>query len=391
MKLLIKLFIFSIITFFFTSCKEKKDDQIKKVTIENVSPISPMERVLEANNPLLKRVLDSAADYEVQIMFTEIKRNHNNVTFKDYKFHVNDSNYFYPASSVKLPIAVLALEKLNKDKRFTINTPFYIEGDSVETTFKDEINKIFAVSDNEAYNRLFEYLGKDYINKTLKEKGLTNVQINHRLATDNAYEIENKPLIFITKDTLTEIVGSINTPIDTLKIENLKKGKGYMENDSIINEPMDFCLKNYLPVSTLHNIMKRIIFPENFSPEEQFNLAASDREFLLKSISTLPKNQGYDSEEYYDSYVKFFMYGDKKEDIPDSLKIYNKVGFAYGYLTDCSYIHDTKNNIEFIITATIHVNKNQIYNDGIYEYDKVGIPFLAELGRQFYKTQTLTN
>ena len=27
-------------------------------------------------------------------------------------------------------------------------------------------------------------------------------------------------------------------------------------------------------------------------------------------------------------------------------------------------------------------NKNQIYNDGVYEYDTVGIPFLAALGRK---------
>ena len=67
------------------------------------------------------------------------------------------------------------------------------------------------------------------------------------------------------------------------------------------------------------------------------------------------------------------------------IKIYNKVGYAYGYLTDCAHIVDTKNNISFTLTATIHVNKNQIFNDDTYEYDEIGIPFLAELGRQIHQ------
>jgi hypothetical protein len=37
-----------------------------------------------------------------------------------------------------------------------------------------------------------------------------------------------------------------------------------------------------------------------------------------------------------------------------------------------------------MISATILVNKDQVFNDNIYEYDKVGLPFLAELGRQIY-------
>ena len=75
------------------------------------------------------------------------------------------------------------------------------------------------------------------------------------------------------------------------------------------------------------------------------------------------------------------MFGDSKESIPEHIIIRNKVGFAYGYLTDCAYVQDTKNDIEFFLTATIHVNENQVYNDGVYEYDEIGIPFLAELGR----------
>ena len=42
-------------------------------------------------------------------------------------------------------------------------------------------------------------------------------------------------------------------------------------------------------------------------------------------------------------------------------------------------------NIQFILTATIHVNKNGIFNDDIYEYETIGIPFLAQLGREIHQ------
>ena len=37
--------------------------------------------------------------------------------------------------------------------------------------------------------------------------------------------------------------------------------------------------------------------------------------------------------------------------------------------------------VEFLLTAVIQVNRNRIYNDDSYEYDEVGFPFLANLGR----------
>ena len=157
-----------------------------------------------------------------------------------------------------------------------------------------------------------------------------------------------------------------------------------MRNDSLIDKSMDFSKKNYMSLPSLHEITKRIVFPDLYKEEECFDIFPDDRDFLLNTMKTLPAQEGYDKKEYFDSFGKFFMFGDTKEDIPNHIKIYNKVGYAYGYLTDSSYVHDTKNNIEFILSATIHVNKNGIFNDDIYEYDEIGIPFLAQLGREIY-------
>jgi hypothetical protein len=102
-------------------------------------------------------------------------------------------------------------------------------------------------------------------------------------------------------------------------------------------------------------------------------------------MKVLPREAGYDPEEFPDGYCKFFLYGDTTETIPDHIEIFNKVGFAYGTLTDCAYIRDNGTGVEFFLTATILVNKDGVFNDDVYEYDTVGIPFLAALGREIYQ------
>lgn len=321
--------------------------------------------------------------YEVQILYSEVIRDSDGkVTFKEDSFQVDDNNYFYPASSVKFPIAILTLEKLNENSLIDRNTEFVAGNDSIRTTFSNEIKKIFAVSDNDAYNLLFEYLGKDYINKRLHDKGITS-QIVHRLSVPNADALITKPLNFYKNDRLIfKTVSITNDSIEPLKLKNVKKGIGFMVGDSLVKQPMDFSRKNYLPITSLHNIMKQLLFPELYSKEKQFHLSEDDRQFLIQMMKILPREAGYNSGEYYESYVKFLIFGDTKEPIPNHIKIYNKVGDAYGYLIDCAYIVNERTKKEYLITATIHVNKDRIFNDDVYEYDSVGIPFLAELGRQ---------
>ena len=373
--LVLKVFKLTLLTFFLLSWSCKTPSK------EN----NPMTLVMASQNTSIRKVIDSVDQYEVQIIYTQIDRSGDSIILTDHEFQLDDMKYFYPASTVKLPIAVLALEKLNFTDSLNRDTRYYVEGDSVENTYAEDISKIMAVSDNHANNRLFEFQGQDDINLRLRNKGVFPVRISHRLGV-HSDDVTTKPLIYYINDSTTGTSASIiNTEPISLSLERIKKGVGYYENDSLHSEPFDFSYKNYYPVSSQHGVMKRLIFPELFKTNERFNLSEDQRELLLTAMYTLPKDIGYDPIEYYDSYCKFFIYGDSKEIIPEHIKIYNKVGFAYGTLTDCAYIVDEKNHIEFMLTATILVNKDGIFNDDNYEYEEIGIPFLAALGREFYK------
>jgi hypothetical protein len=279
----------------------------------------------------------------------------------------------------------LALEKLNTIKNTSKDTQYLIEGKPEKLRFSEEITKVFAVSDNDASNNLFEFIGSDYLIDSMKAKGLAPFGVSNRVSIPNAGNPITKPItLYLDDNTIVNLPAIHNRPSFPLQLNKLKKGIGFMEDNVFVNEPFDFSNKNYYPLETLHNTMKRIVFPEVFTATERFNLTEKDREFILFSMQNLPKNAGYNSTEYYDGYCKFFMFGDTKENIPSTIKIYNKVGDAYGTLIDCAYIVDFENKVEFIVSATLLVNKDGVFNDDKYEYDAIGFPFLAELGRQLY-------
>ena len=250
-----------------------------------------------------------------------------------------------------------ALEKLNELDTLNLDSRFYIEGDSVETSFREAIKEIFAVSDNAANNRLVEFLGFDDLNTRIKNKKIGPIRISHRLSTPNADDVTTKPLAIYESDSSTVVSTPIvSLPPQHLQLKKVEKGEGFYAGDSLYREPFDFGLKNHYPVRTQHGVLKRILFPDQFPVGERFNISSDQRRFLLQSMSALPHQAGYDREEYYDNYVKFFMFGDSEEPMPEHIKIFNKVGYAYGTLTDCAYIQDTKNNVTFMMTVTILTN-----------------------------------
>jgi len=165
----------------------------------------------------------------------------------------------------------------------------------------------------------------------------------------------------------------------------LIKGKGYTDIDGkLVNAPFDFTHKNAFSVQALENVIKSVLFPESVPESMRFNLTAEDYQYLYTCMSIIPRESTYPKYNQWDSYVKFFLFGDDKAPMPDHIRIFNKVGDAYGFLTDCAYVVDFDNRVEFLLTSTVSVNDNQIYNDGVYEYDKTGFPFMAELGKAVY-------
>jgi len=76
-----------------------------------------LEDLLTANPQYFADVLLHRKEWNTQIIYTQIDRGGNGMpSLKNYYFNVNPANYFYPASTVKLPVSLLALQRLNELK-----------------------------------------------------------------------------------------------------------------------------------------------------------------------------------------------------------------------------------------------------------------------------------
>ena len=71
--------------------------------------------------------------------------------------------------------------------------------------------------------------------------------------------------------------------------------------------------------------------------------------------------------------------------MPANIRVFNKVGWAYGFLTDVAYIVDFEHQVEFMLAATVYTNEDGILNDNVYEYQSMGLPFLYRIGQTIYQ------
>lgn len=366
-----------------------------------------LENMMKRNKDKFQSILQNDS-LEVQIIYTQINRDSiNRPSFKSFYYHVDSTHYFYPASTVKLPQVLLALEKLNQLRADGIQIDKYtaLYHDSLyqgqitvrwDTTAVDSIpsighysKKIMVVSDNDAFNRLYEFLGQKATNEILKSKGY-NVRFLHRLERPLTPDQNRhtEAIRFVRNDSVIYQQPMLVNKDSIKPIRKVYKGIAYMKNDSLVNKPFDFTYKNFYPLQEQQEFIKAILFPDVVEPKRRFNITDEDRSFVMKYMSQLPTETS--SPPYKmdtalnDAYCKFLMNGEDKAPISKNIRIFNKVGDAYGYLIDNAYIVDFENGVEFMLSAVINSNTDGIYNDGKYEYKTIGYPFMRNLGNMIY-------
>ncbi|HSQ45201.1 MAG TPA: serine hydrolase [Ginsengibacter sp.] len=353
-------------------------------------------------------ILKNKSLWNVQIIYTQINRDKNNVpSFKDYFFNVDSGKYFYPASTVKLPIALLALQKLNElnktgitrstsmitDAAYSGQTATYNDPQTADgrPTVESYIKRIFLVSDNEAFNRLYEFLGQKYINEQLHAKGYEDAQILHRLEISLS-EDENRhtnPVKFLDSNNNVLYSQPLAYNSDVYPKRNDFLGDAYYSNGKFIDTPMNFSKKNRISLEDLHQILRSVIFPGEVNEKQRFNLTKTDYDFVHQYMSQFPSETIYPSyDSLPDAYVKFLLYGTQKEPLPKNIRIFNKPGDAYGQMIDVAYITDFDKNIEFFLSAAINCNTDGVSNDDKYDYDTIGLPFMKNLGQVIYNYES---
>lgn len=356
---------------------------------------------------LLRSVLKDPETYRYQIIYTRIDRDRQNrPSFKNFYYNVDPRRYFNPASVVKMPLAFLSLEKLNDIGNTAVNKYTTIQFDSAWSrqtrAYNDSssenglpsiaqyIRKAFLISDNDAYNRMYEFVGQQTINRRLHAMGYPDARITRRFVRMTMDENRHSnPVRFL--DANGRLIHSQPMEInrDSFDFSQVyKMGRAhYNSDDSLVQGPIDFTTANNLTLEDMQQMLQSVMFPHSVKPAKRFRLTEDDLNFLYRYLSQYPSETSYpkyDTSQYYDSYVKFF-FRSPAHVMPPGVRVFNKVGWAYGCLTDVSYVADFHHGIEYMLAVTVYVNSDGILNDGRYDYETIGWPFLYKVGQAIYR------
>lgn len=372
-----------------------------------------IEQLMRKHPGLFSAVLNHPQKNQVQILYTQVIKNKNSAPlFRRYSYNLNDHRYFYPASTVKLAAVIFALEKINELKiaGLTANSTMITDSAYAKQTrvYKDPssktglpsiqhyIKKILLTSDNDAFNRLFEFIGRAEINRKLEKYGFMNSRILNRLAIGDSGEAakHTNPIKFYNGNQLVYRQEAQYDPKEyPLALTGTTMGTAYIDStEKLVQKPFSMENKNAFCISDQQSMMKRLFYPKSFPLRERFNLKAADYNLIHTYLSKLPSESDdpvYDVKNFWPTYAKMLYYGrEKQATLNPDLKIFNKYGDSYGFIIDNAYFEDRKNNIAFFLTAVVHSNEDGIYNDNRYEYETVCYPFMKNIGQLIYNYES---
>jgi hypothetical protein len=376
------------------------------------------------SHPGLRAVLAEAPAYRLQVVLGVVDERQDGTRVLVQHGFRSGAEYLYPASTVKLFAAVAALEKLAAVRAATglpvdADTPLVFhplfEGELLEDsdptnldgghiTVGHEIRKLFLVSDNAAFNRLYELVGPDGIASSLARAGIAGGQVVHRLSEARTPE-ENRRLPridFVGEGFVHTLPERTAPPPAAPPVETgLNVGRAYLTGDTRVEGPMDFTAKNRFPLASLQQGLCAVLRPDvactgaasgpaaavaavdRQPPATGFALGAADRAFLAEVMGQVPResrNPRYDAAEHPDAEVKWILPGVRRVLPAEATRVHDKTGQAYGFTLENAWVVDSHTGRGFFLAAALYTNSDGVLNDDAYDYETVALPFLADLG-----------
>lgn len=373
-------------------------------TAEAAPPPAPapepwLTKTLRAADPRWEAWLADAAKLRLQILVTVIEADGSETK---HELRV-DEEYFYPASAIKLPLAIVALEAMNTRLGFPVDAATRLmrcrydrsgcepppededherekDADGVYKHKKlrvgTELRKMLSYSDNDSYNRLWDIVGHREANEIAQRLGLSSIRFHHRMNAPADKSIDTQRVTLLPPGKKAVVVDKRHSDLElkATTAAGLDIGKGFNAGGKTVDEPLSFATKNYVSLRELQHILISLVHPTH-KGALKLGIDDTQRALLLAAMTANLKSKKNAAEHNP-------LSPGVLEALPaKQVRYIDKSGRAYGFHLDNAYIEDTENKRSFFVAVTAYVNPNEILNDDDYGYDDTSKPLLASLGK----------
>lgn len=340
-------------------------------------------------------VLAAATTHRLQLVITEVARAEDGTSTLTTHAYRPAAEYYYPASAIKTFASVAALRELGR-LGLDRETPAAIcrgkkcngkdrsnrEGGVI--TIGHEIRKMQVVSDNAAFNRLYDFVGHAAMNTDLVPLGFPSLRVGHRLSTrETAEEHRVTPAMELRprKGAVIEVPARTSVYVPPPHgVGQTLVGEAVKIDGEVVPGPKEFEGRNGIKLCDLQRLTIALVLPDR-GPD--LGLRAEDRVFLLEQMSADPKavkNPVFTAPDEHEAHFKPMLPGLLRVLPRERIRYVNKAGKAFGFHVENAYVEDTASGRGYFVAATIYANKDGVLDDDRYDYADVTEPFYAHLG-----------
>ncbi len=369
-------------------------------------PQEPAPRDLAAllrADPRLTEWIDHAKERRVQVLLGEpVVGANGRVTLVRSAFG-DATQYYYPASAIKLGGAIAALVTLNEHNldhgtalglasRFEIAPRFAgdqtVAGDPSNVvdgtlTIAHDLRKMLLVSDNLAFNHCYEIAGQRGLNAILWRGGCRSARVWHRLSEAHtlAENRQTREVRFAWGDSVFRLAARDDgAELSNEAWHDLDLGTGQLVDGKLVEGPMSFRQKNAILLQDLQDLLVGLVRPEIDLGKRGFpELSVAQREFLVHALGEPPRespNPRFDAAKVPDASLKFMQPGIERVLPLPHLRLYDKTGRAYGFSIENGYVEDQRTGRGFFLAIVCYTNPDGVLNDDRYGYEELADPFL---------------
>lgn len=358
-----------------------------------------LETLLGAAGLTARRVLAARDSYQPQVLVTRCVREGSGWRAQESQaFGLRPRQWFAAASWVKLPLAGLLLEELDR-RGLDIAAGalrLEIEGTAACAPLPAAqaggwrldalMQSMLVVSDNLAYNALYELLGSDTIHARLRELGFPGIRMATRLGCPQPRSPGK--LAARLRDARGAVVwespAQLQETFQRFPHGKARAGRAWAEGGRVIPGAHDFSDSNFIPLADVHHMTLEFGGQVGLL----FELTAPTRRWLADTLSLVPRQAGglgVEQRALPDDHSKWLLPLDAAGHFPAHLRIRSKNAQSYGWIGDSAFIVDEQAGRACALTALAFVDRDGVLNDGTYDYAGTGRPFLREVGSALWK------